>query len=195
MLSSAPLQTEIHPRDMMADAWLEQQKRDKERRRQAEQATADLQGETERAWSLLEYGRPNEARRVLDGVLVRHPDEPWALFLLGVCLLRTGDLERAESAFAEVLRQSPGDHTTAYYLGLARERQGREADAHDMYRRALDLKPDFKEARARLEPAPGLRRRIEPGPKPARAPARGSGRALLLVIIGAAVWVALTMAG
>jgi hypothetical protein len=64
-----------------------------------------------------------------------------------------------------------------------------------MYRRALQLKPDFKEARARLDPAPGLRRRIEPGPRTARAPAGGSGRALLLVILGVAVWVALTMTG
>ena len=59
-----------------------------------------------------------------------------------------------------------------------------------MYRRALALEPDFKEARARLEPEAGLRRRIEPGPKPARGPGLGSGRALLLVILGAAVWVA-----
>jgi hypothetical protein len=64
-----------------------------------------------------------------------------------------------------------------------------------MYQRALDLEPDFKEARARREPGPGLRRRIEPGPKAERAPGRGRGRALLLVIVGAVVWVALTMAG
>jgi tetratricopeptide (TPR) repeat protein len=180
---------------MMADAWLERQKREKARRRQAEQVTADLHAETERAWSLLEYGRPNEARRVLDGVLARHPSESWALFLFGVCLLRTGDLAHAESVFSEVLGQSPADHTTAYYLGLARDRQGRTAEAHEMYQRALDLEPDFKEARARLEPGPGLRRRIEPGPKAERAPGRGRGRALLLVIVGAVVWVALTMAG
>ncbi|HEY7203850.1 MAG TPA: tetratricopeptide repeat protein [Methylomirabilota bacterium] len=195
MFPSAPLSIQSNQRDMMADAWLEQQKREKARRRQAEQATADFQVETERAWSLLEYGRPNEARRVLDGVLARHPGESWALFLFGVCLLRTGDLAHAESVLSEVLGQSPTDHTTAYYLGLARERQGRTAEAHEMYQRALDLRPDFKEARARLEPGPGLRRRIEPGPKPVRAPGRGPGRALLLVILGAAVWVALTMAG
>jgi tetratricopeptide (TPR) repeat protein len=193
MFSSAPLSIQSNQRDMMADAWLEQQKREKARRRQAEQVTADFQAETERAWSLLEYGRPNEARRVLDGVLARHPSESWALFLFGVCLLRTGDLAHAESVLSEVLGQSPADHTTAYYLGLARERQGRTAEAHEMYQRALDLNPDFKAARARLEPGPGLRRRIEPGPKAERAP--GRGRALLLVIIGAAVWVALTMTG
>jgi tetratricopeptide (TPR) repeat protein len=193
MFPSAPLSIQSNQRDMMADAWLEQQKREKARRRQAEQVTADFQVETGRAWSLLEYGRPNEARRVLDGVLARHPSESWALFLFGVCLLRTGDLAHAESVLSEVLGQSPADHTTAYYLGLARERQGRTAEAHEMYQRALDLNPDFKEARARLEPGPGLRRRIEPGPKAERAP--GRGRALLLVIIGAAVWVALTMTG
>jgi tetratricopeptide (TPR) repeat protein len=193
MFPSAPLSIQSNQRDMMADAWLEQQKREKARRRQAEQVTADLHAETERAWSLLEYGRPNEARRVLDGVLARHPSESWALFLFGVCLLRTGDLAHAESVFSEVLGQSPADHTTAYYLGLARDRQGRTAEAHEMYQRALDLEPDFKEARARLEPGPGLRRRIEPGPKAECAP--GRGRALLLVIVGAAVWVALMMAG
>jgi tetratricopeptide (TPR) repeat protein len=195
MFPSAPLQTQTRTRDMMADAWLEQQKRERERRRQVERVTAGLQVETERAWSLLEYGRPNEARRVLDGVLARYPEEPWTLFLFAVCLLRTGDLERAETVFSELLGQFPGDYTTAYYLGLARERQGRTAEAHEMYRHALSLKPDFKEARARLDPAPGLRRRIEPGPRAAPAPARGSGRALLLVIIGVAVWVALTMTG
>ena len=195
MFPSAPLSIQSNQRDMMADAWLEQQQREKARRRQAEQVSADVQVETERAWSLLEYGRPNEARRVLDGVLARHPSESWALFLFGVCLLRTGDLAHAESVFSEVLGQSPADHTTAYYLGLARERQGRTAEAHEMYQRALDLKPDFKEARARLEPGQGLRRRIEPGPKAERAPGRGRERALLLVIVGAAVWVALTMAG
>jgi tetratricopeptide (TPR) repeat protein len=195
MFPSAPLSIQSNQRDMMADAWLEQQKREKARRRQAEQVTADFQVETERAWSLLEYGRPNEARRVLDGVLARHPSESWALFLFGVCLLRTGDLAHAESVLSEVLGQSPADPTTAYYLGLARERQGRTAEAHEMYQRALDLNPDFKAARARLEPGPGLRRRIEPGPKAERAPGGGRGRALLLVIIGAAVLVALTMAG
>ncbi|HEY7204327.1 MAG TPA: tetratricopeptide repeat protein [Methylomirabilota bacterium] len=195
MAPSAPLAIQTDQRDMMAEAWLEQQKREKERRRQAEQVTADFQVETERAWSLLEYGRPNEARRVLDGVLARHPGESWALFLFAVCLLRTGELARAESVFSEVLALSPADHTTAYYLGLARERQGRAAEAHAMYQRALDLKPDFTEARARLEPGSGLRRRIEPGPKPERASGRGRGRALLLVILGTAVWLALTMAG
>ena len=195
MFPSAPLSIQSNQRDMLADAWLEQQKREKARRRQAEQVTADFHVETERAWSLLEYGRPNEARRVLDGVLARHPSESWALFLFGVCLLRTGDLAHAESVLSEVLSQSPADHTTAYYLGLARERQGRTAEAHEMYQRALDLKPDFKEARARRVPGPGRRRRIEPGPQAERAPGRGRERALLLVIVGAAVWIALTMAG
>ena len=195
MFPSAPLSIQSNQRDMLADAWLEQQKREKARRRQAEQVTADFHVETERAWSLLEYGRPNEARRVLDGVLARHPSESWALFLFGVCLLRTGDLAHAESVLSEVLSQSPADHTTAYYLGLARERQGRTAEAHEMYQRALDLKPDFKEARGRREPGPGRGRRREPGPKAERAPGRGRERALLLVIVGAAVWIALTMAG
>jgi len=195
MFSSAPLSIRHNQRDMMAEAWLGQQKREKERRRQAEQVAADFLVETERAWSLLEFGRPNEARRVLDGVLVRHPGEPWTLFLFGVCLLRTGEFDHAESVFSEVLSQSPADHTTAYYLGLARERQGRTAEAHQMYQRALDLEPEFKEARARLQPGSGLRRRIEPGPKPARPPGHGSGRALVLLILGAAVWVALTMSG
>jgi tetratricopeptide (TPR) repeat protein len=194
MFPSPQVQMQTHQRDMMAHAWLEQQRREKERRREAEIAAANLQVDTERAWSLLEYGRPNEARRVLDRILARHPDEPWALFLFGVCLLRTGELARAESVFSEVLSQSPADYTTAYYLGLARERQGHPAEASEMYRRALALNPDFREARARLEPTSVTRRRIEPGPKQKPKPAPVSGRALLLVIIGAALWVVLTLA-
>lgn len=189
MFPSPQRQLQQHQHDLMAYRWLEEHKREQERGRQAEVTKARFQVATERAWSLLEYGRPIEARRVLDGVLVHHPDEPWALFLFGVCLLRTGEFAQAESVFAMLLDRSPGDHTSAYYLGLARERQGRLDDARQMYRRALELNPDFKAARARLDPTFRARGHRRSAP---RLPAR-SGRALLLLIIGAAVWMALTM--
>ena len=189
MFPSAQRQLQQHQEDLMAYRWLEEQKREQARRREAATTRTQFHAATERAWSLLEYGRPLEARRVLDGVLARHPDEPWALFLYAVSLLRTGEYAGAESVFSSLLERSPGDHTSAYYLGLTRERQGRLAEARQMYRRALDLNPDFKAARARLDPA--FRSRGHGQPAPRRTPE--SGRALLLVIIGAAAWVALAM--
>jgi predicted Zn-dependent protease with MMP-like domain len=61
----------------------------------------------ERAFSLFELCRFDEARRQLDEVLARSPDEPWAHHQLGLLAERRGDRAEADRRFKRARRLDP----------------------------------------------------------------------------------------
>lgn len=103
------------------------------------------------ARQLLDAGKPEEAKARLEAIAKGDESGPQVAMLHGVAEFRLKRFDRAEALFREVL-EAQSDHDKAvYYLGLALERQGRADEALDAYREAVRLRPDFSEAREKLE--------------------------------------------
>lgn len=122
-----------------------------ESRGDLEQAVTDFSAAVRRApsWSNLYWlavleiraGRTADARRHLEELLARSPDNLWGLDRLGSLELLEGDSKRAERIYLDMTRRQP---LRAYYtnLGLARSLLGRTTEAVEAYRQALALDPD-----------------------------------------------------
>jgi tetratricopeptide (TPR) repeat protein len=105
-------------------------------------AVAALPGERDKeALELLDRGRSEPARRILEVEAEKNPGNWEALCHLGIALAMQGKIDEAAARFEEAARVK-ADFAPAYYnLGLARERQGRDDDAISAYTRAVDLEP------------------------------------------------------
>jgi Tfp pilus assembly protein PilF len=103
-----------------------------------------------RAASLLEAGRADEARNLLSDILAKEPHNLEAEFWLGVCLLRLGSFEAAQTTFAHLHSLGNNDYRAAYNLGLALEGQGQIQEARNAYRKALNMNPNLREAQEKL---------------------------------------------
>ena len=68
----------------------------------------------------------------------------------GAQCLAAGHLQCADEALNSVLRATPGDYRALDLLGVVRVLQKREADAEDLFTRAVQSKPDFASAHAHL---------------------------------------------
>lgn len=64
--------------------------------------------------------------------------------------LAAGDLKRAESVLHIVLGTAPDDFRALNLLGIIRAEQHRDADAEELFNRAIKLKPDFASAHVSL---------------------------------------------
>ncbi len=64
----------------------------------------------------------------------------------------TEPLERLERHWREGLKTFPSDPYLHFNLGLTCRKLGRAEEAVKSFRTALELKPDFEEARRALEP-------------------------------------------
>ncbi len=114
------------------------------------QAIAETEAAVERApaWTNLfrladleiKAGRTADARRHLEELLARSPDNLWGLDKLGNLELLEGDPARAEQIYLDLIRHQP---QRSFYtnLGLARSLLSRPDAAVDAYRHALELAP------------------------------------------------------
>lgn len=112
---------------------------------------AALPGERDReALALLDGGRIEPARRILEVEVQQNPGNWEALCHLGIALAMQGRIDEAAGRFEEATRANP-DYAPAYYnLGLAREKQVRDAEAAAAYERSLELDPQNPDGRANL---------------------------------------------
>jgi len=114
-------------------------------------AVAALPGERDReALLLLDGGRTEPARRILEIEVRNNPGNWEALCHLGIALAMQDKLEDAAARFEQAARAKP-DYAPAYYnLGLAREKQGRDDEAIAAYTRSLELDPQNRDGRFNL---------------------------------------------
>ncbi len=117
------------------------------------QAVAELAAAVEGApsWSNLfrladleiKTGRIPSARRHLEELLARSPDNVWGLDKLGNLELLEGDPGRAEKIYLGLIQRQPKQPQRSYYtnLGLARSLLGRPEAAVEAYRHALEISP------------------------------------------------------
>jgi tetratricopeptide (TPR) repeat protein len=86
-----------------------------------------------------------EARRVLEDLLGRNPDDKQALALLGFIANREGNFAEAESVFRHLLEQE--QTADGYYgLGISLRNQGRNDEAYRVTQQALALDPQHSDA-------------------------------------------------
>jgi tetratricopeptide (TPR) repeat protein len=67
-----------------------------------------------------------------------------------VQFLAAGNKEQAEEVLQSVLRASPDEYRALDLLGVVRVLQHRENDAEDLFRRVVQIKPDFASGHAHL---------------------------------------------
>src|SRR4051794_35853315 len=101
----------------------------------------------EQGLALHQQGKLHEAEKVYRDVLAHQPKHPDALHLLGVIATEFKQFEQAIQLIDSAIRILP---TVAFYynnLGNAQRALGRRKPAYDSYSKALQLKPDYAEAR------------------------------------------------
>jgi len=91
-------------------------------------------------------GRPREAEQAYQAALARDPNHQAARVNYGLMLARRNDFDGATKHLSAVLPPA----AVHYNLGSVCEQQGRTEDAKAYYRKALELDPKLRDARARL---------------------------------------------
>ncbi len=86
----------------------------------------------------LETGK---ARAMLEAALERQPNHALANYLLGKLYLESHEYAKAEEAFLTGLATKPEDLDLSAGIGVARDMQGRHAEAQEMYLKALRANP------------------------------------------------------
>lgn len=97
------------------------------------------------AWQ--QTGRPHEAADIFERLSRLRPDVAAYWNNLGVASRHTGDMATSERALLRAQSIAPGDADAHYNLGLLYIQQQRWAAARDELLDAVDLAPDFVEAR------------------------------------------------
>jgi tetratricopeptide (TPR) repeat protein len=92
---------------------------------------------------LFEQGHVNEAITQLNELAADYPNAPEVWFALGQSLHACRAYPAAEQAMQKVVQLTPGYAEAHNYLGAARLRQGKLADAEKSLRKAIEIKPDF----------------------------------------------------
>jgi arylsulfatase A-like enzyme/Tfp pilus assembly protein PilF len=100
--------------------------------------------------ALRDLGRLDEAAAALREAVTLDPAPASYWNSLGMVLGAKNDMAEAERAFREATKRDANDAQYAYNLGLALLRQGRSEEAATWFRKALELRPQFQDARARL---------------------------------------------
>jgi Flp pilus assembly protein TadD len=104
---------------------------------------------TRRGVAFTALGRLAEARDSLRQAVARQPRNVTALLALGRVQLPVDPIA-AEASFQAVLHQDAGNAAALNNLGIARNLQGRHADAEEAFRAALAAAPDMTAAQVNL---------------------------------------------
>lgn len=99
---------------------------------------------------LLDAGRFDEARRLLDHLTGEAPEDVELAYLHGVLAYRSHDLDRAHLVFADLVERRPDLAMPRYGLGLVHLQRGHRAEAVDCFEYVVAMEPAFRPAWDRL---------------------------------------------
>ena len=111
---------------------------------------SDLRLHLENALAHHQAGRIKLAKRRYEEVLLKQPDQPDALHLLGVIALEEQKIETAIELISRAVLALPTEASVHNNLGNAYKAAGRHAEAQTSYKKALSLAPRFVAARLNL---------------------------------------------
>ena len=103
---------------------------------------------------LIRQGREEEAERKLREALKSHPHRVEFLNLLGIALRRQRKASEAALVLTQAIAVLPTEPSLWVNLGNAYRDLGRNREAAQAYRRALELDPRYPEARSALDELP-----------------------------------------
>jgi predicted Zn-dependent protease len=86
---------------------------------------------------------PDEARQLIDDLLVEHPDYVPALVERGKLALDQSELDKAESFFRTAVQRAPYDPLANYNLYLCLLRRGKKEEARDLARKRELIEKDM----------------------------------------------------
>jgi predicted O-linked N-acetylglucosamine transferase (SPINDLY family)/glycosyltransferase involved in cell wall biosynthesis len=86
--------------------------------------------------------RLNEAQQIYTKILQRQPDEPEALYGLGVLTNQIGDRDKAEQIFTDILKIEPKSVKALVSMGNLQQAQGKLPEAVEYYQKALTVQPN-----------------------------------------------------
>lgn len=112
--------------------------------------TARIQSLLRHALQCRSRGDMAGAEKACREVLSFAPDEPNALQFLGMIAWHGGDAEEGERLMRRSLEIAPGQPHVLNNLGNLLSKEGRADGAIDAYGKAIDLAPDFMDARLNL---------------------------------------------
>ena len=78
------------------------------------------------------------------------PSANFALIKDAAQSLAAGDLPKAETELQSVLKTDPGDYRALNLLGIVRAQQARNDEAEELFKQAIERKPDFTSAHVSL---------------------------------------------
>lgn len=123
----------------------------------ADQKLADPKIGLAFAQALLQVGRADDARQLLDALLHKHPREVAIVLERGRLELEQGDAARAEPWLRQAVDRLPHDHQAVFALSQALQRQRKLAEHAKLQVRLKSLEADMKqmnELTARLQSRP-----------------------------------------
>jgi tetratricopeptide (TPR) repeat protein len=91
-------------------------------------------------------GRWKDARKILEGLLEKGKDRPWADLLMGIIEYEDGDLEKALGYFLKAEEANPRLPTLHLRLGNVHLKRGRLVDAERAFEKAFSIDPDSANA-------------------------------------------------
>jgi tetratricopeptide (TPR) repeat protein len=110
----------------------------------------DFYGQLQLGRLLRETGKPGEARPLLEAATRGRPSQPDAWHELGQACFALGQFAPALDCTLRTLELRPQDPANHCYHGKVLAKLKRRPEALASFRRALELKPDFWEARFEL---------------------------------------------
>ncbi len=113
-------------------------------------AAVDLAPALQIALAHAEAGRWPQAAEVCQQILRLDPEQPDALYLLGMLALQAGHPAAAFDHLMRAVRAKQRFAQAQYHLGLILMQQGRFHEAAAHYRQAIDAAPDLLEAHCNL---------------------------------------------
>ncbi|MCU0537196.1 MAG: tetratricopeptide repeat protein [Hydrococcus sp. Prado102] len=86
--------------------------------------------------------RLTEAQQTYHKILQRQPDEPEALYGLGVLSNQIGDRDKAEQIFTDILKIQPKSVKTLVSMGNLQQAFGKLTESVEFYQKALSVQPN-----------------------------------------------------
>lgn len=96
-------------------------------------------------------GMLEEATEICDRGVKKHPRYASGYVVQGKCYYDLGRLDKAESAFRKVLELDGNNLVALKYIGLILAGRGEEEKAMDHFKHVLDLDPDNREIKSKIE--------------------------------------------
>ncbi|MEO7237703.1 MAG: tetratricopeptide repeat protein [Gemmatimonadales bacterium] len=110
----------------------------------------------ENAESAFSAGRYPEATQLFSGYTATHPENPWGYYMLGMSSWKSGEDEKALSAFDQALQLDPDHRKSLFNSSRVLLESGRPKEALERIEKALEQEPMLNEGlrllgRARYE--------------------------------------------